>query len=234
MSTKNSINNKTENLIISSSTSNSLLLGGASSAVSSLGAATNGQIPVGNTGNAPTLATITEGSNITVTNGAGTITIAASGGAGSTSAVLAVMGSTVTNVTGDNTWYTIIFGSEQFDLGSDYNNITGVFTAPVDGKYQVSAAAYMLIDATGGDYMNLRVETSIASFYLDTLPTKNRVTDFYGDNSAAALNGSMLIYMDAADTFTIQVQSGNNSKVDDVFGVAAKITFFSCHLVAEV
>lgn len=60
-------------------TSNSLLLGNGSSNISALGAATNGQLPIGSTGNAPVLATITAGSGISVTNGAGSITIAATG-----------------------------------------------------------------------------------------------------------------------------------------------------------
>lgn len=58
-------------------TSNSLILGAGTSAMTSLGAATNGQIPIGSTSAAPVLATITQGTGITVTNGAGTITIAA-------------------------------------------------------------------------------------------------------------------------------------------------------------
>jgi len=58
---------------------NSLLLGNGTSAISALGAATNGQIPIGSSTAAPVLATITAGSGITVTNGAGTITIAAAG-----------------------------------------------------------------------------------------------------------------------------------------------------------
>ena len=44
---------------------------------------TNGQLLIGSTGVNPVAATITAGSNITVTNGAGSITIAASGGGGS-------------------------------------------------------------------------------------------------------------------------------------------------------
>lgn len=44
----------------------------------SLALALDGQIPIGSTGAAPVLATITAGANITVTNGAGTITIASS------------------------------------------------------------------------------------------------------------------------------------------------------------
>jgi hypothetical protein len=41
-------------------------------------ALTNGQVLIGNTGNAPTAATLTAGSGVTITNGAGSITIASS------------------------------------------------------------------------------------------------------------------------------------------------------------
>lgn len=58
-------------------TANSILLGNGTSAFSTVGAAVNGEIVIGRTGLAPILGTITAGSNITVTNGLGTITIAA-------------------------------------------------------------------------------------------------------------------------------------------------------------
>jgi hypothetical protein len=59
-------------------TANSLLLGNGTSALASLGAATNGQLVIGRTGLSPVLATLTAGTNITITNGSGTISIAAS------------------------------------------------------------------------------------------------------------------------------------------------------------
>jgi hypothetical protein len=59
-------------------TAHSLLLGQGTSAITALGAATNGQIPIGSTGNDPVLATITQGSGISISNGAGSITIASS------------------------------------------------------------------------------------------------------------------------------------------------------------
>jgi hypothetical protein len=46
------------------------------------GSATNGQVLIGSTGASPTLAAISAGTNISVTNGAGTITIAGTGTAG--------------------------------------------------------------------------------------------------------------------------------------------------------
>ena len=61
-------------------TAHSLLLGQSTSAITALGAATDGQIPIGSTGADPVLATITAGSGVSVTNAAGSITIATAGG----------------------------------------------------------------------------------------------------------------------------------------------------------
>lgn len=59
-------------------TQHSILIGGSSSdVITNLGVATNGQLPIGSTGADPVLATITAGSGISVSNGAGTITISA-------------------------------------------------------------------------------------------------------------------------------------------------------------
>lgn len=59
--------------------------GGTTAAVNWLGAATNGQIPVGSTGSAPVLAAITGSPEITVTNGAGTIALTSKVGGASVS-----------------------------------------------------------------------------------------------------------------------------------------------------
>lgn len=59
-----------------------LLKGDAAGHVSSLPAGTNGQLPIGSTASDPVMATLTAGSGISITNGAGSITIAATGGGG--------------------------------------------------------------------------------------------------------------------------------------------------------
>lgn len=61
-------------------TSHGILYGNGTGNVQALAEASNGQIPVGSTGNAPVLATITAGTGISVTNGAGSITIASATG----------------------------------------------------------------------------------------------------------------------------------------------------------
>jgi hypothetical protein len=54
--------------------------GGAAQVISAQPVQTNGQLLIGSTGNAPVAATITAGAGISVTNGAGSITIAVTGG----------------------------------------------------------------------------------------------------------------------------------------------------------
>jgi len=63
-------------LTLSGLTANSLIYPNSSKVLTSLGAATNGQLPIGSTGTTPVLATITGTTNqVTVTNGAGSITL---------------------------------------------------------------------------------------------------------------------------------------------------------------
>tara|TARA_R110001632_G_scaffold41126_2_gene103216 strand:+ start:2202 stop:3473 length:1272 start_codon:yes stop_codon:yes gene_type:complete len=60
-------------------TDGGVLLGSGTGAVTALGQATNGQLVIGSTGADPVLSTLTQGANITITNSAGGIEIAASG-----------------------------------------------------------------------------------------------------------------------------------------------------------
>lgn len=60
-------------------TNHAVLIGGASNAITSL-PLINGQLAIGSTGADPSAATLSAGVGIAITNGAGTISIAASGG----------------------------------------------------------------------------------------------------------------------------------------------------------
>ena len=60
-------------------TDHGFLIGSAAGAITALAEATDGQLPIGDTGADPVLATITAGTGITVTNAAGSITVAATG-----------------------------------------------------------------------------------------------------------------------------------------------------------
>lgn len=52
--------------------------------------------------------------------------------------VLAYLSATTAAVTGDNTLYTVIFDTEINDQGANYDNTTGIFTAPISGNYLVT------------------------------------------------------------------------------------------------
>lgn len=68
---------------LTGTTNHCIQIGNATGSLTSLAAATDGQIPIGSTGLDPVIATITAGTNITITNGPGSITIS-----GSTSPIL--------------------------------------------------------------------------------------------------------------------------------------------------
>ena len=86
-------------------TANGLIYGGggAGSNLAALGEATDGQLPIGDTASAPVLATLTAGPGVSIVNGAGSITISASGTnwndiTGTSSAVVANEGYIANNV----------------------------------------------------------------------------------------------------------------------------------------
>ena len=63
---------------VTGTTDHCMQVGNAAGSLTSLAAATNGQIPIGSTGADPVIATLTAGANITITNAPGSITIASS------------------------------------------------------------------------------------------------------------------------------------------------------------
>lgn len=63
---------------VSGTTNHALQLGNATGSLTSLGVAANGQLPIGSAGVDPVLATLTAGSGVSISNGAGTITISQS------------------------------------------------------------------------------------------------------------------------------------------------------------
>jgi hypothetical protein len=70
------------------------VIGSLAGGLTDLGAMTNGQLVIGHTGADPALATLTAGANITITNGAGSITIASTGGGSGVTALLGDNGDT--------------------------------------------------------------------------------------------------------------------------------------------
>lgn len=138
------------------------------------------------------------------------------------SAFLAYKNATSSNVTGDGTLYSYICNTEVFDQNADYDNATGVFTAPVTGRYCLSIGVICTGGTTLSDVSSVVIITSNRR-YIAYIPTV--YTTYY----AGYL--TVLADMDAGDTANpavLIVDSGG--KIADVFGDTNVNTFFSGYL----
>ena len=79
ITTAGTVGPNTITINVSGTTNHTLQVGNSTGSLTSLGVATNGQLPIGSTGANPVLGTLTAGTGISITNGAGSITIAAAG-----------------------------------------------------------------------------------------------------------------------------------------------------------
>ena len=135
-------------------TDGGVLVGSGTGAVTSLGQATNGQLIVGSTGADPVLATLTGGANITVTNTAGAISIAASGlGSGTVTSVSAAgteNGLTLTS-DGSSTTPTITLGGALANVANSQltnSSVTLGSTSVALGATAASLAGLTTVTAT--------------------------------------------------------------------------------------
>jgi hypothetical protein len=131
---------------------------------------------------------------------------------------------TISNVTGDGTQYTIIFGLSGFDQGSNFNTGTGTFTAPVTGKYQFNVNVLLL---------GVTLAMQIQSEFITTARTYNIVDQPGAITGNHSIAYSILASMTAGDTATVAVTVSGGTKTVSVYGVsvADSRTNFSGYLV---
>lgn len=130
--------------------------------------------------------------------------------------------SNVTNVTGDGTVYTCVWGTEVFDQGGDFASNT--FTAPVTGRYQLNVvvgAANIGASHTTGQ---VRLITSNRSYRLARGNYAN-LRDAVGDGANAYWGGTVLADMDAGDTATVTLTVLNSTLTVTFTGGSGESTF---------
>ena len=126
------------------------------------------------------------------------------------------------NKTGDDTMYTVLFDTERFDLNGDFASST--FTAPVTGKYLLSAHIGLTGYTTSSTYSNMYLVTSNDT-YAEFAGTEVENNQFF--------SYSIVADMDASDTAIVRVNAGGEgSKVVDVADGADGTCFFSGCLLA--
>ena len=99
----------------------------------------------------------------------------------------------------------IKFDSERFDQNSDYSTSTGIFTAPVTGKYYLQTQV-LVANVSNGQRFDLNCVTSNVTFTFGS-PGRLEVqsgTTWNDSTKYIALGGNTIIEMDAGDTAKIQ------------------------------
>lgn len=128
------------------------------------------------------------------------------------------------NVTGDGTVYTVLFATEVVDRQGVYSSPT--FTAPVTGKWMISATIYLqqLAAAHTGCSANI---TTTSSTYAP-IAVSAAIRD--ANNNWQSCVVSALANMTASDTATVTVTVSGSTKVIDT-GTTNLLTNFSARLV---
>ena len=122
-------------------------------------------------------------------------------------AFLAYPASNQQDFAADDSFVTVVFGTEVFDQGANFASNT--FTAPVTGKYQLNANIYLInVDSASG-YYDIRILTSNKAYYSIIDP------DFGQDSAYWSISLSVLADMDASDTVTIGVRQSSGTAQTD-------------------
>ena len=109
----------------------------------------------------------------------------------------------------------VVFGTEIFDQSNDFNNTTGIFTAPVTGRYHLS--------------FTLRISNfdADATEYTWTLTTSNRTYNMADGATLYRAGGdadhniffSVLTDMDANDTAKVTIEQAGGTAQSDILAI---------------
>jgi hypothetical protein len=125
----------------------------------------------------------------------------------------------LTNQTGDGTGYTVILNTEIMDAGSNFNTTTGVFTAPIAGRYLLTAQVTLIGLTSSHTACNLQINNgaaAIARSYINPWAIRNSssLTTTISVNTivqlAAAENISIILNV-SGGTKVVGVQSGRSN-----------------------
>ena len=182
------------NTIAGLASANSATLRTNSSGVPSWTASlTNGQILIGSTGATPAPSTITAGTGITITNGAGTISIAA------TTASTFYVNTANTSI---GALAVVKYSNVVNDSAAGYSAATGLYTIPTTGWYIVKAN----IKTTSYNF-GVSAIVQINLYQNATIIAQQLITPAAYNSTGLGLNLGTVYKFTAADTVSIQAFS---------------------------
>jgi hypothetical protein len=98
---------------------------------------------------------------------------------------------------------TINLDAEVYDVNSDFNTGTYTFTAPVTGKYMMSASLDTSDIDTANQGVSLLVVASNRNYYFDEIDPRIEISA----DGKHTWTGSSLVDMDASDTLIMKTRS---------------------------
>jgi len=150
-------------------TNHSLLVGAGTATITNLGVATNGQLPIGSTGADPVLAGLTAGTNIAITTGAGSISIASSG---------TPLINTYTSIAFADSPYTVLSTDYYISVNTSGGAITILFPdAPTTNR------TFVVKDRTGNSTANNITLTTVGGAVLIDGSATQPINNNYRANS---------------------------------------------------
>ena len=119
---------------------------------------------------------------------------------------------TNTTAIANATWSTLVFNNERFDNNANYNPSTGVFTAPVTGKYQMNFSVRIDSIPHTAAHASVQFNSSNVNYMYQSLITP---TAYDSVLAYTTFHCSALIDMDASDTIKcdIYIQNGTGTHV---------------------
>lgn len=135
--------------------------------------------------------------------------------------------STLSNVTGDGTAYTVLFSVEDYDNQGSFVPATGIFTARTAGIYQFNATLFLMgIDVahTTGELSFIAPTTYTYTFNPAALRT--------GANEASvSISAQMMLAV--GDTVNLRLLVSGGAATIDIYGAAgSRNSYFSGRLIA--
>lgn len=128
--------------------------------------------------------------------------------------VQATVSSTANNVTGDGTFYTVLFNNVSSDTAGAYNAGTGIFTVPVKGFYQI--LANVTFQAVNNPAFNdFLIDISAGSSQIERFGNPYLLVN---TSSLAGLVVSGGVVCNAGDTIKTQVRVSGGAKTVGVDG----------------